>query len=100
MTDAERLLWSRLRRKALGGHKFRRQSPLGNYIVDFVCLRQRLILELDGGQHDTRRRYDECRTKWLLDAGFRVIRFWNNDVMRNFDAVLLTIWNELDQSDS
>ncbi|MBI4332316.1 MAG: endonuclease domain-containing protein [Chloroflexi bacterium] len=86
-TDAERLLWSRLRRKQLDGFKFRRQQPIGRYVVDFVCFERKLIVELDGGQHDEARQRDEERTAWLNKEGFRVLRFWNNDVFGNLEGV-------------
>ncbi len=91
MTDAELRLWSRLRGDQLGGYRFRRQAPMGAYIVDFVCLRARLVVELDGGQHATAAERDERRTAWLESRGFKVLRFWNTDVLRNPDGVLETI---------
>ena len=83
-TDAERRLWREVRNRRLGGHKFRRQQPLRQYIVDFVCFEHKLIVELDGGQHNDRIAYDydSERTAWLESQGFRVLRFWNNQVMR------------------
>jgi len=87
-SDAENRLWYRLRRKSLSGYRFRRQSPIGNYIVDFVCPDVALIVELDGGQHADQQKYDEARTRWLESQGYRVLRFWNNDVLSNTDAVL------------
>jgi very-short-patch-repair endonuclease len=77
-TDAERKLWAHLRLRQIGGYKFRRQHPLGPYIVDFVCIEKKLIVEVDGGQHDEKRFYDAKRDKWLEEKGFKVIRFWNN----------------------
>ena len=91
MTDAERKLWSALRGKQLEGMRFRRQFPIGRYIADFVCLDARLIVEVDGGQHDEQRRYDSMREQWLMGRGFRVVRFWNNDVMTNLEGVLQAI---------
>ena len=85
-TDAERRLWNRIRSRALGGHKFVRQEPIGRYIVDFVCRERRLIIELDGGQHATDKR-DAVRDQWLTGHRYRVLRFWNNDVMRNMEGV-------------
>ena len=90
-TDAERKLWSALRRRAVDGHRFRRQHPLGRYIVDFVSLESRLIIEVDGGQHDFQAQQDEARTAWLEEAGYTVIRFWNNEVLTNLEGCLLTI---------
>ena len=91
LTDAERLLWSRLRGRALRGWKLRRQHPVGAYVADFACLEARLVVELDGGQHGSEVAYDEARTRKLAKAGFRVPRFWNNDVLANIEGVLQTI---------
>ena len=95
-TPAERLLWSRLRRKQLGV-KFRRQVPLGPYIVDFLCCERRLIVEIDGSQHQqgAQRRHDQTRTAWLEAQGYRVLRFWNNQVLGDLEGVLARIWAEL-----
>ena len=90
-TDAERKLWSILRNSQLAGYKFRRQVPIGNYIVDFVCFEKKIVVELDGGQHQAKIEYDNDRTRWLQFAGFRVIRFWNNQVLSETDAVLQSI---------
>jgi very-short-patch-repair endonuclease len=90
-TDAERKLWSALRDKQLEGFKFRRQVPIGDFVADFVCLSQRLIIEVDGGQHDTEREKDAARTAWLRARGYRVIRFWNNDVLGNLEGVVQMI---------
>jgi very-short-patch-repair endonuclease len=89
-TDAESALWHRLRSRSLGGHKFVRQEPIGRYIVDFVCRERRLIIEVDGGQHADNQR-DAVRDKWLADHNYRVLRFWNNDVLGNMVGVLETI---------
>ena len=86
-TKAEKLLWSHLRFWQVVGYKFRRQQPLGKYIVDFVCLEKKLIIELDGGQHAEQVEYDSTRDGWLGAHGFRIIRFWNNDVLENSDGV-------------
>jgi lysyl-tRNA synthetase class 2 len=96
MTDAERRLWSRLRSNALG-YKFRRQHGLGPYIVDFVCLERRLVIEVDGGQHNQIPgiAYDMRRTAWLEGESYRVLRFWNNDVLLATNDVVETIWNAL-----
>ena len=91
MTDAEKKLWYRLRLKQLDGHAFRRQVSVGDYIVDFACLREKLIIEVDGGQHDWRKPEDDARTAELEARGYRVVRFWNNEVMENIDGVLLVI---------
>jgi len=88
MTDAERKLWTVLRMRQLEGRRFRRQVPIGPYIVDFVCLEARLIIEVDGGQHNaTQLEHDVARDRWLSSQHFRVLRFWNNDVMANMDGV-------------
>jgi very-short-patch-repair endonuclease len=92
-TDAEQLLWHRLRARQLGGHKFRRQWTIGPYIVDFCCLESFLVVEVDGGQHTPEA--DGARTNALQAEGFRIIRFWNNDVFENFEGVLLTILDAL-----
>lgn len=88
MTDAERHLWQKLRAKQLFGYKFRRQHPIGHYVVDFVCLEQKLILEIDGSQHFEKACKDADRTKWLNLQGYKVIRFWNNQVLQETDSVL------------
>ena len=90
-TDAENLIWRHLRRNQLEGFSFRRQHPIGKYIVDFVCLEKRLILEIDGGQHDLEKDKDGQRTNWLMSEGYRVLNFWNNDVLTNLQGVLETI---------
>src|SRR3954466_9793790 len=79
MTDAELRLWSCLRDRRMQGYKFRRQHPYGDFVLDFVCLEKKLVIEVDGGQHADSLS-DEKRTKVLNQAGFKVIRFWNNDV--------------------
>src|SRR5258708_6848130 len=86
-TDAELKLWSMLRNRGLGGFKFRRQFPIGGYIADFVCIERKLIIEVDGFQHVEREQYDRQRTADLNARGFRVLRFWNNDVLENTDDV-------------
>ena len=90
-TDKERELWHLLRARELAGYKFRRQVPLGPYIADFVCLSARLIVELDGSQPGDQIAYDSDRTKWLEAQDFRVLRFWNNQVFEEREAVLETI---------
>ncbi|HWE75069.1 MAG TPA: crossover junction endodeoxyribonuclease RuvC [Stellaceae bacterium] len=87
-TDAEKLLWSKLRNAQLEQAKFRRQEPILGFTADFVCHEKRLIVELDGGQHSWQTDKDERRTRMLEQAGFRVVRFWNNDVLGNLDGVL------------
>jgi very-short-patch-repair endonuclease len=90
MTDAERKLWMQLRAHRLDGLKFRRQALIGRYIVDFVCHEQRLVIELDGGQH-AESQHDVTRDRWLESKGYRVLRFWNSDVFPNREGVLETI---------
>jgi very-short-patch-repair endonuclease len=87
-TDTEKLLWSRLRAHRLLGLKFRRQQPIGAYVVDFLCPEKKLIVELDGGQHQDRTDYDQGRDDWLQSEGYVVLRYWNNDVMTNVQGVL------------
>jgi len=91
MTLAERRLWQRLRGKQLYGWKFRRQHPYGNYVLDFVCLDAKLVVEVDGGQHLERRQDDEARDASLRAAGFQLLRFWNNQVMQELEAVIEVI---------
>jgi very-short-patch-repair endonuclease len=86
-SDAELKLWNKLRSRSICGFKFVRQEPLGPFTVDFVCREQRLVIEVDGGQHTTDQR-DASRDEWLAQRGYRVLRFWNNDVLRNTDGVL------------
>jgi very-short-patch-repair endonuclease len=89
-TEAEHKLWRALRAHRFSGYKFRRQEPLGNYIADFVCYRPRLVIEVDGSQHEAND-YDKRRDRWLTSQGFRVLRFWNIDVLKNLSGVLDTI---------
>ena len=97
-TEVEKLLWRQLRIWQLDGYKFRRQQPLGNYIVDFVCLEKRLIVELDGGQHAEQSDYDTKRDTWLSEQGFTVLRIWNNDVLNNLEGVTERIVETLKDS--
>jgi very-short-patch-repair endonuclease len=94
MTDAERRLWSSLRHTQLGA-RFRRQAPIGPYIADSACFEPRLVIEIDGGQHAEQRGYDSRRDDWLKSQGFTVLRFWNNDVMGNFEGVRERILSKL-----
>ncbi len=94
-TDTEKLLWSRLRAKQIISCKFRRQQPIGNYIVDFVCFSEKLIIELDGGQHAIQKNKDKERDNWLCKEGFTVLRFWNNEVIENLEGVLDVISRHL-----
>lgn len=93
MTDAERSLWHHLRNRALMGCKFRRQHPIGRFIVDFACLEHRLVIELDGGQHGSQ--LDQRRTLEIQACGYRVLRFWNNDALARQQVVLGMIFEAL-----
>ena len=95
MTDAECVLWRQLRKRQILGFKFRRQHPLGRYIVDFACPDARLVIEIDGGQHIEQHKYDKARTDWLSTQGYKVLRFWNNEIQENLDGVTETILREL-----
>ena len=97
-TDAERRLWSALRDRRLAGYRFRRQFPIGRYIVDFACTRHKLIVEADGGQHADSQS-DIRRTAWLEQQGWRVLRFWNNDVLMNTEGAVEMILKELSKGD-
>ena len=90
-TDAERKLWYRLRSRNFFNLKFRRQEPIDKYIVDFVCYEKKLIIELDGGQHNEFMEKDISRTEALQKQGYKIIRFWNNEVLNNIDGVLIFI---------
>jgi len=90
-TNAEHKLWQYLRGRQIEGCKFRRQHPFGDYILDFVCLDRGIAVELDGSQHTDRMEYDAERTKCLQEAGFKVLRFWNNDVFENIEGVVEVI---------
>ncbi|MBC8287242.1 MAG: endonuclease domain-containing protein [Nitrospinae bacterium] len=99
-TDAEIKLWSALKNRQLGSFKFRRQSPVGKYIVDFICHENCLVIEVDGGQHMESLRKDDERTAWLQSQGYRVIRFWNDQVLKETEVVLeeiLRVLNQLNQ---
>ncbi|WPO44319.1 endonuclease domain-containing protein [Tardiphaga sp. 42S5] len=89
-TDAENALWYRLRARSLDGHKFVRQEPIGNYIVDLICRERCLIVEVDGGQHADNVR-DVARDQWLVEHHYRVLRFWNHDVLDNIEGVVEVI---------
>jgi very-short-patch-repair endonuclease len=93
-TEAERRLWSALRDRRLGGYRFRRQYPIGPFIVDFACTKERLIIEADGGQHSDSAT-DGRRTAWLETQGWRVVRFWNNEILKNAEGVIDTVLREL-----
>ncbi|MFZ5448375.1 MAG: endonuclease domain-containing protein [Thermodesulfobacteriota bacterium] len=91
-TDAENRLWFHLKGKQIEGVKFRRQEPIGKYIVDFAAFEKRLVIEIDGGQHaEEEKDNDVQRDAWLNGQGFKVLRFWNNEVLQNLEGVLETI---------
>ncbi len=92
-TKQEELLWNLLRNRQFSNLKFRRQYPIGKYIVDFVCIKKKIIIELDGGQHNFNKNieYDNERTQFLENLGYKVIRFWNNDIDDNLDGVILEL---------
>ena len=95
MTDAERRLWFAMRDRRLAGYKFRRQHLIEYFIVDFACTKHHLVIEADGGQHAADQR-DEQRTAKIEALGWRVLRFWNNDILGNTEGVILTILRELE----
>jgi very-short-patch-repair endonuclease len=99
-TDAERRLWARLRDRRLLGGKFARQVPIGPYVIDFCCREQKLVVELDGGQHAIRTAYDAKRTAFLEEQGYRVLRFWDNDALGNTDGMLERIAQTLSPTDT
>jgi very-short-patch-repair endonuclease len=94
-TDTENVLWKQLRAKRFEGFKWRRQEPIGKYIVDFVCYEKRIIVECDGGQHIVQKDKDSKRDEWLKDRGYKILRFWDNEVLQNLDIVLDVIWKVL-----
>ncbi len=96
-TTPEKIIWHCLRNRRLLNCKFRRQRPIGKYIVDFVCYEIRLIIEIDGGQHNWRMHYDENRTRFLQTQGFKVLRYWNNDVAMRLDNVMEDIYREVER---
>ena len=97
MTDAEKLLWSRIRRKQLKGCQFYRQKIIGNYIVDFYCSKSRMVIEIDGGQHYSieGREKDRTRDGYMASNGIKVLRFSDRDVLENLNGVMEKIWSEL-----
>jgi very-short-patch-repair endonuclease len=101
MGEAEKKLWFHLRRRKMADHRFRRQVPIGNYIADFACLSARLVIEVDGGQHneEDNETLDARRTAWLESMGYRVLRFWNSYVLSEIDSVTETIFNALDATE-
>ena len=100
MTDAERALWRYLRLRQLEGHKFRRQVRIGPYIADLACLKAMLVIEVDGGQHAEARAYDSRRDDVMRGQGYRILRFWNNEVLGNMDCVWQVIAAELTHTGS
>ncbi len=92
MSDAEQALWRLLQGRQISGLKFRRQHPFGDYILDFVCLENKLVIEVDGGQHGQQVSYDENRTQKLQAVGFRVLRLWNNEVLQEMESAKEKIW--------
>jgi very-short-patch-repair endonuclease len=94
-TEPERRLWTRLRRRQIDGLHFRRQMPIGPYIVDFACGERRLVIEVDGETHGASGAYDDARSVYLEQRGWRVLRFWNNDVIGNLDGVIERILEAL-----
>jgi very-short-patch-repair endonuclease len=96
MTDAERKLWFALRDRRFAGYKFRRQVPIDRFIADFICFEARLVIEVDGGQHADSMQ-DRWRDRWFAANGFRVVRFWNNEVLSNLEGVLTVLSAELEQ---
>ncbi|MBM4121847.1 MAG: endonuclease domain-containing protein [Nitrospira sp.] len=96
LTDAEQALWRHLRLRQVGGHKFRRQQPIGSYIVDFVCFEKKLIVEVDGGQHAEKAVADTKRSDWLAAHGFRIVRFWNHEVLADIESVVVAVRQALE----
>ena len=99
-TDAERKFWYAVRDRRLGGHKFKRQVLIGNFVADFVCAERGLVVELDGGQHATQEGYDKSRDAFLAAKGFRVVRIWNDEFLKSKDGVLDMLLSLLDGSPS
>lgn len=99
-TDAERKFWLAVRGRQFGGYKFKRQYPVVAYIADFVCLEQKLIVELDGGQHAQQAGYDAERTAYLQTQGFRVLRYWNDEFLRMPNVILEDVWRALNAAPS
>ena len=95
MTDAEALLWRLLRNRRIAGAKFRRQHPIGRYILDYYCVENKLGIELDGGQHGEAVEYDQHRDSWLRTQGILVLRFWNNQMLTETEAVMETIYQAI-----
>src|SRR5512146_1507997 len=100
MTDAEALLWMLLRNRRIAGAKFRRQHPVGRYILDFYCVEKQLGIELDGGQHGETVGYDQRRDNWLQKQGIRILRFWYNQMLAETEAVMETIFQAVVENGS
>jgi len=98
LTDAERRLWYHLQNRQLGGWKFRRQHPVGPFIVDFICLEKKVVIEVDGGQHAENEELDTQRSAYLKEMGYHILRFWNNEVLQETEAVLTTIFASLEDA--
>lgn len=98
MTDVERVVWQAIRGEQMDGYKFRRQFAIGKYIADFACIEKKLVIELDGGQHQDHQDYDEQRNIFMQEQGWQVLRFWNTDVLENPDGVLFRIAERLKDS--
>ncbi len=101
MTEQERKFWQIIKNRQFYGYRFLRQYVIGEYIVDFICREKKIIIELDGGQHNEQSNivYDLSRTKYLENKGYKVIRFWNNDIDNNLDGVYLQLKNEFGVND-
>ena len=97
---AEWRLWAHLRYRQVNGHRFRRQHPIGWYIVDFACFERRLVVEVEGGQHAGQQAYDATRSDWLQDQGYNVLRFWNNQVMEDIESVKVGILQVLESQET
>jgi very-short-patch-repair endonuclease len=97
-TDAEKLIWYHLRNRRLAGHKFRRQHPIGPFIADFVCIERCLVIELDGGQHAMNVEADKQRSMYMESKGYKILRLWNNQVLKNTQAVIEKIWKTLESN--
>jgi len=99
-TDAERFLWQHLRLRQINGDRFRRQRPVGPYILDFACLEKRVAIEVDGGQHNEPGSHDHQRDEWLRKQGFVILRFWNHEVLTQIEVVKEVIWKALKETPS
>lgn len=99
-TEAEKVLWHRLKNKQMEGFKFRRQQIIGRYVVDFVNFERKLVIELDGSQHIIEKKRDRERDHWLQTQGFEVLRCWNNEIFENLDGVLEVVREKLLSSPS